>query len=153
MDVEGSLQDTDGLNLELRSEPVSLDQADIISYIATGRPAGEAFQGIGGTTTDLALSQLSSLVASAAGAELGLDVVEIDQEGTRGTTVTAGKYLSRRFFASVSWPIAISSGESTSSNTTAQEVTIEYELFNWLLLRMISDGATIEFNLLYEYAY
>ncbi len=125
----------------------------MISYIATGRPAGEAFQGIGSTGTDLVLSQITSLVASTAGAELGLDVVEIEQDATRGTTVTAGKYLSHRFFATVSWPISISSDEGTSTNTTAQYVTIEYELFNCLLLRMISDGSTVEFNLLYEYTY
>ena len=136
-----------------RNEECTLNTADLISYIATGRPAGDAFQGLGGAGSDLVLSQLSSLVASAAGEELGLDVVEIDQEGTRGTTVTAGKYLSRRFFASVSWPISIRSDEGTSATAATQEVTIEYELFNWLLLRMISDGSTIEFNLLYEYAY
>ena len=142
---------------DTRNEECTLNTADLISYIATGRPAGEAFQQLGDTGVELALSQVSSLVASAAGAELGLDVVEIQQEGTRGTTVTAGKYLSRRFFASVSWPITFSSASSTQSSTTAstaaKEVTIEYELFNWLLLRMVSDGTTVEFNLLYEYAY
>ena len=92
-------------------------------------------------------------VASAAGTELGLDVVEIEQDAHRGTTVTAGKYLSHRFFATVSWPISISSDESSKTTTGAKEVSIEYELFNWLLLRMISDGSTVEFNLLYEYAY
>ena len=148
-DLETELQCYD----DTRGQDCTLNTADLISYIATGRPAGDAFQGLGGTGRDLALSQLSSLVASAAGEELGLDVIEIDQDGTRGTTVTAGKYLSRRFFASVSWPISIRDDESTTTNAAAQEVTIEYELFNWLLLRMISNGTSIEFNLLYEYAY
>lgn len=159
--VKGRLDD---LETELkcyddtRNEECTLNTADLISYIATGRPAGEAFQQIGvDTGAQLAFDQLTSLIASAAGAELGLDVVEIQQEGTKGTTVTAGKYLSRRFFASVSWPISFSSGSSQQASTTAagsaKEVTIEYELFNWLLMRMISDGSRVEFNLLYEYAY
>ncbi len=148
-DLETKLEcDDDG-----GGDDCTLNTADLISYIATGRPAGEAFQGLGSAGADLVLSQITSLVASTAGAELGLDVVEIEQDGIRGATVTAGKYLSHRFFATVSWPISISSDESATVTTAAKEVSIEYELFNWLLLRMISDGSTVEFNLLYEYAY
>lgn len=160
MIAQGSLQDKDGLKLELTSEPVPLDQADIISYIATGRPAAEAFQLSGGGTveigTDLALNQLTNLIASAAGAELGLDIVEIQQEGSRGATVTAGKYISRRFFASVSWPISFSSGAALTTASGAdsnKEVIIEYEFFDWLLLRITSDTSTIGLSLLYQYAY
>ena len=160
MNAEGSIQDKDGLTLELRSEPVSLDQADIISYIATGRPAAEAFQLSGGGTlevgTDLALNQLTNLIASAAGAELGLDVVEIQQEGSRGATVTAGKYVSRRLFASVSWPISFNTGTTSPTGAGTEsnkEVVIEYEVFKWLLVRLLSDTSTLGMSLLYQYAY
>jgi hypothetical protein len=56
----------------------------------------------------------------------------------------------------VSWPITLnrsSAQQTTAAATGSRKFTIEYELFNWLLLRMTSDGATLGLNLLYEYAY
>ncbi|MFQ5571426.1 MAG: translocation/assembly module TamB domain-containing protein, partial [Rhodothermales bacterium] len=149
--VKGGL---DNLTLELRSEPET-DLTNIISYIATGRPAGQAFQQIGvGTGAEIAFSQLAGFIQSAAGSELGLDVIEIRNEGLQGATVTAGKYLSRRFYFAVSWPISFTNNASSETGTnTGKQFTIEYELFNWLLLRMVRVGPTISFNLLYEYAY
>ena len=157
MDMQGSLQGPDGLSLELRSEPVVLNPADIISYIATGRPAAEAFQLDGGGTLktggDLALQQLTSLIASAAAEELGLDVVEIQQDGSRGATLTAGKYISRRLYASVSWPLSFADGAASAGAESNKEVIIEYALFSWLLARLRGDESTMGMSLRYQYAY
>ena len=121
--------------------------------MATGRPAADAFQLGGGSALqsggDLALRQLSSLVAGAAGAGLGLDVVQIDTEAAGGVTVTAGKYVSRKLFASVKWPIT---KESTTTSTTIEsnkELVIEYTLYPWLLARMRGDAGAVGLSLLY----
>ena len=157
LDASGLLQEPESLVLELRSEPVQLDRADMISYMATGRPAADAFQlGGGGALQsggDLALRQLSSLVAGAAGAGLGLDVVQIDPEAAGGVTVTAGKYVSRKLFASVKWPIT---KESTATSTTIEsnkELVIEYALYPWLLARMSGDAGALGLSLLYQYTW
>ena len=157
LDAAGRLQEPESMALELRSEPVQLDRADMISYMATGRPAADAFQlGGGGALQsggDLALRQLSSLVAGAAGAGLGLDVVQIDPEAAGGVTVTAGKYVSRKLFASVKWPIT---KESTATSTTIEsnkELVIEYALYPWLLARMRGDAGALGLSLLYQYTW
>ena len=157
LDAAGRLQEPESLALELRSEPVQLDRADMISYMATGRPAADAFQLGGGSVLqsggDLAMRQLSSLVAGAAGAGLGLDVVQIDPEAAGGVTVTAGKYVSRKLFASVKWPIT---KESTATSTTIEsnkELVIEYALYPWLLARMRGDAGALGLSLLYQYTW
>ena len=157
MDVDGSLHGPDGLELELSSAPVSLDQADIISYIATGLPAADAFQ-LAGTGTlqvggDLARQQLAQLIAAAAGAGLGLDIVEIQMEGSRGATITAGKYVSRRLFASVSLPMTASENSGVVDSKSNRELTIEYSIFAWLLARLNSNPSTMGISLLYQYVY
>jgi len=157
MDASGQLQDPKSLALELRSEPVQLDRADMISYMATGRPAADAFQLGGGgalqSGSDLALQQLSSFVAGAAGAGLGLDVVQIDPETGGGVTLTAGKYISRKLFASVKWPIT--EEQVTSSNVVGnnRELVIEYALYPWLVARMLGESGAVGLSLLYQYTW
>jgi translocation and assembly module TamB len=154
----------DDLDTQLSSDPPT-DLTNIVSYIATGRPASEAFQ-LGGEGTlatqgaGLALNQLAGIVEGVAGSGLGLDVIEIRQNGLTGTTITAGKYLTQRLYVEVSQPISFggttSQESGTTSGTNATRVfAIEYELFEWLLARANGDGtgSNLEFNLLWEYAY
>ncbi|HMB94204.1 MAG TPA: translocation/assembly module TamB domain-containing protein, partial [Rhodothermales bacterium] len=156
LDVTGRL---DELDIELGSDPQT-DYTNIVSYIATGRPADKAFQlgGVQDVGAGLALGQLANIVEGAAGEELGLDVIEIQQDGLQGATVTAGKYLSPRLYAAVSWPISFSNtnrDNATTLTTTSQQfITLEYELYNWLLARLIArQSRAIQFKLLYEYSY
>ncbi len=160
LDVSGSILDEGALTLRLSSDPAILDESDIISYLATGRPAAEAFQRGEGSTLqlgrDIAVSQLTNLIAGAAGAELGLDIVEIKQEGSRGVTLTAGKRVSRYMFASISWPIAIGPGGAVqpgSGSTGNKEIAIEYSLFQWLLARLRGDTESLGASLVVQYAY
>ena len=159
LDIEGSLMDASGLQLRLSSEPAILNESDIISYIATGRPAAEAFQMAGENTLevgrDIAVSQLSNLIAGAAGAEIGLDVVQIEQDGSRGITLTAGKQISRDLFASISWPIVLGSG-TNATGASAQdnrEIIIEYSLFTWLLGRLRGNAEALGASVVVQYAY
>ena len=160
LDVTGSMLDEGELRFQLSSDPAILDESDIISYIATGRPAAEAFQMVEGNTLqvgrDIAVNQLTNLIAGAAGAELGLDIVEIEQEGSRGVTLTAGKRISRDLFASISWPIAIGTGGAAQPGASSKgnkKIIIEYSLFQWLLARLRGDTESLGASLVFQYAY
>ncbi len=159
--ISGRLDD---LDLTLGSEP-TMETADIVSYIATGRPASQSLQfsadgqgeggGIIGQGAGLALGQLASAIEGVAARDLGLDVIEIEQDGLRGTRLTAGRYFSRRLYASISQPISYGAQASTSRNTQERPtvVTLEYEVSSALLARLIRDGSAVRVNLQWEYAY
>ena len=162
LDVNGRLEN---LNLTLRSEnPAGLELVDIISYIATGRPASQSLQ-LGGQESStsalgagagLALNQVAGWVEGVAGSELGLDVIEIEQDGLKGTTITAGKYVKPWFYVSVSQPIAFGNNASVSSSAGEERsrvFTMELEFFNWLMLRVLTQGSSIRSNLLWDYTY
>ncbi len=155
-------QHLDELRPELTSSP-QMEMTDILSYIATGKPAGEGFalggspggSGVVGFGTDVALSQLTNIIEGIAGSELSLDVIEIEH-GLGGTRLTAGKYINPKLFVAVSQPIANSStsaGEAGSSNDFSPDVTVEYELNNWVLVRGQRIGSVIRLNFIWKYAY
>ena len=138
LDISGRLgaegeQAEDGLELTLSSDP-TMENTDIISYIATGRPAGEAFQG-GGGAGNLAVSQLASIVEGLAASSLGLDVVEVTQRPDGAIVATFGTYLTSRAFASVS-PVLTPSSSRRAEDESRFEATLEYQLLNWLLLQL-----------------
>lgn len=155
LQADGSPQD---LEVTFSSDP-AMDLADIISYIATGRPASQSLQ-FGGTATEgylqsaagLAVGPITSLVENIAGSGLGLDVVEIEQDESSGLMLTAGKYVSPRFFVSVSQPIDLSSSSQSSSGNST-EVTMEYEILRSLLVSLLSSGTVLRVNLRWETAY
>ncbi|MEP0547726.1 MAG: translocation/assembly module TamB domain-containing protein [Rhodothermales bacterium] len=127
-------QAEDGLELTLSADP-AMENTDIISYIATGRPAGTAFQG-GAGASNLAVSQLASIVEGLAANSLGLDVVEVTQRPDEAIVVTFGSYVTSRTFASVSQVVVEGRGRREEQDGRIPEVTIEYQLLNWLLLRL-----------------
>src|SRR5690606_15959803 len=120
------------LTVTLSSDP-ALDNADIVSLIATGRLA-EDFVGGGALANageGLLLGQLSGLVEGVAGNTLGLDVVQITQE-PGGLVIKLGKYLTNRAFVTVGYPI----GGGDGNRVGAAEVTLEYALLRWLLAQV-----------------
>ncbi len=134
----------DDLKTSLSSEPLR-STVDIISYLATGRPANESVDGAGEAVTDLAVGQLSSLIEGFAGDQLGLDVFEVEFNTTDGTEVTLGKYLSREFYVSFS--------QALSEDDRESSIAVEYELFKWLQLQLERRDSALKFNLLWEYAF
>jgi translocation and assembly module TamB len=153
----------DDLQLALTSDP-QLDMTDIISYIATGRAASEALilgesgrAALFDPAAGLAIGQLAAFVEGVAAEGLGLDVIEIEQDGLRGARITAGKYVTRRLFTSVSYPVNWDqSGQGDAGgdpNERKMQVTVEYEIFRWLLLRAIQRGSLPGLHLLWEYTY
>ena len=162
LSVSGRLE---RLNLEFSSEnPSGLELPDIISYIVFGRPAGQALAslapgsngaggGLLGRGAGLALGQLAGVVEGLAGEELGLDVVEIEPDGLQGAKLTVGKYVSPRLFAAVSRPIAFGNNAATQRTEVYTEFTVEYTIFDAMIVRVTSQGTTMRINLLWRYAY
>ena len=102
----------------------------------------------------LAAGQLAGVIEGVAGESLGLDVVEFQMDGLRGTYLTAGKYVSPRFYVGITNPISFS-GDSSSGDTRGREMTLEYRVFQMLLLQLVgsSSASTIGLNLTGRYSY
>ena len=140
IDVQASGR-ADSLELEFSSEP-AMSEDDIVSYIVTGRPASEnplaseeTGEGPGAAEAgaEVALGRLSESVAGAAGAGLGLDVFQIRQDGLRGLTLTAGRYVGSRLFLSLQQPIQLrSEARGQSSASMGPGFELEYGLRRWL---------------------
>jgi translocation and assembly module TamB len=153
-----ALGSPENLQVSFESDP-QMELADIVSYIATGRPASESLQ-FGGSSSDgylrsaagLAVGPITSLVENLASAGLGLDVVEIDQDETNGLMLTAGKYVSPRFFVSVSQPLSLSLSTGTTVSD-ATVVTMEYEVVRNVLVSLLTRGTVLRVNLSWERAY
>lgn len=156
----------DRLNLAFSSEnPSGLELPDIISYIVFGRPAGQALAslvpgsaagthgGVLGRGAGLALGQLAGLVEGLTGEELGLDVVGIEPDGFQGAKLTVGKYVSPQLFAAVSRPIAFGNATTTQQTEAYTEFTVEYTIFDAMIVRVTSQGTEMRINLLWRYAY
>jgi len=153
--LDGRLDD---LAFNLSSDP-AMENTDIVSYIATGRPASESLQ-FGGTDFNnqvlvgVAASQLAGLVEGVASQSLGLDVVSIEQDGLKGTRLTAGKYVTPRLFVGVTHPLTLSN-ESTAFEHDERELTLEYKVLEYLLLQLLADASDspVRLNLAGRYAY
>jgi translocation and assembly module TamB len=144
LSVEGMQDD---LSLTLSSEP-PMETADIVSYIATGRPAGGSLalddagadgggDGLAATGAGVALGQLLGPIERAAQQEAGLDVVEIRRDRIRAATLIAGKYLTPRLYAGIAQPITREEGDGLSQDDDfGSAVEIEYEAIRGLLLNL-----------------
>jgi translocation and assembly module TamB len=148
--IDGKVGD---LEIVLSSEP-SMENADIVSYIATGRPAARALDmgggnGITAAGTSLALGQATGALEAAAGQQLGLDVVEIRRDALGGTTLIAGRYVSPTLYLGFKQPISLrEAGGGTDEDRDAQtEVEIELQAYRWLLLNLQSGGDALQFFL------
>lgn len=158
LEVTGTQED---LSLTLSSEP-PMENADIVSYIATGRPAagslsfegGAAGGGLVAAGADFALSQFTSLIEGAAAGSVGLDVVEIRREGLRQATLVAGKYVTPRLYVGFAQPISLQEGNGLSFGSEGRsELEIEYEAWRWLLLNVEGSGSSVRFFLRGRHAY
>jgi autotransporter translocation and assembly factor TamB len=124
----------DSLGLEFTSDP-SMSQEDILSYIVTGHPASDnaMLEGGGGGASgkQMAFGQLSQAIAGAAGRGLGFDVFQIKQEGNSGLNLTAGRYLSDRFFLNLKLPLG-SNTNADPGQSLGPGFELEYAASRWL---------------------
>ncbi len=150
----------DSLDLTFTSEP-TMSQEDIVSYIVTGRPASEnplGGSGGGGSAgemgAEIALTRLSESVSGAAGEALGLDVFQIRQDGLRGLTLTAGRYVASRVFLSLQQPIQLSSDtQQGSSSTLGPGFELEYTVRRWLRANLRGGNVPPRFFFRGKYAF
>jgi autotransporter translocation and assembly factor TamB len=139
-----------------------MSQDDMLSYIVTGRPASDnalaerSGEGpsAGEMGAEVALSGLTQTLSSTAEEELGLDVFQIRQEGLRGLTLTAGRYVGSRVFLSMHLPIEFS-GESqqTPGSTLGPSFELEYAAQRWLRANVRGGNEPPRFILRSRYAY
>ena len=122
-------------NPEIRlSSPQLSDPADIVSVIATGQLSGDLFgaNAVTGLGTGLALGQISGLVEGVASEALGLDLVEIDSDGS-DLVIRIGKYLTSDLFTSLGYVVVPSPTDRSATDDTRFVAGLDYELYSWLL--------------------
>jgi translocation and assembly module TamB len=152
--IDGTIE---RMNLVLSSDP-SMDNSDIVSYLATGRPASQDL-GLGQTTfsdlgTDLALDAVTSSIETAAAESVGLDVVEVQPDGLRGATLVAGRYVSPRVFVGFRQPVSWSSDtREQSEGGPGSQAEIEYHALRWLLLNLEAGGDGYALRLRTRFSY
>lgn len=159
LDVEGTLDD---LSLTLGSEP-SMENADIVSYLATGRPASSSLDfrsdeggggGLRSIGSEFALGQVTGLVEGLAAEGVGLDVVEIRTDGLRGATLIAGRYVRPELYVGFKQPVGRDPDDPTAdSGADRTEVEIELQALRWLLLNMEASNSAVSFLFRFRYAY
>ncbi len=161
LDAEGQVED---LDLTLSADP-TMELTDILSYIATGQPASEALQ-LGGSGQSLASTGAGFAINQGVGllsgaiesllqdSGLELDVIQIEpQANAKGATITAGKYVTPRIFTAVSQPIGAADSDGTSTREEGTIITLELELVDSLLLRLLGGESVLQINLLWHHAY
>lgn len=163
LDLDGELEQ---LGITFRSEnPSGLPLSDILSYIATGRPASQAFQGDGLANQGeaFALGQAATVIEGLAEESgLGLDVIEITPDPRSGTLLfTVGKYVTLPIadhslppvYTAVSYPISYRNGGGGQNDESALQLTAEIALLRSLLLSLNRRGNDIRGTLRWERAY
>jgi autotransporter translocation and assembly factor TamB len=148
----------DSLALTFGADP-SMNREDIVSYIVTGRPASDnplsgRETGGGSLGEQVAFGALADAVSTRAGEGLGFDVFQIRQEGTRGLTLTAGRYLASRWFLDLQLPLQLGSDARNAAGTNlGPGFELEYTVRRWLRAGLRGGSISPGFTLRGRYAY
>ncbi|MEM1055755.1 MAG: translocation/assembly module TamB domain-containing protein [Bacteroidota bacterium] len=140
-------------NPEIRlTSPQLSDPADIVSVIATGQLAGDLFGSgaLQSAGTSLALGQITGIVEGV-GQSFGLDLVEIDTDGS-DLVIRVGKYLTSDLFTSLGYVVVPSADDRQATEDSRFIANLDYELKRWLMAqgeysgeRGIGGGLQFEF--------
>ena len=124
----------DSLGLEFSADP-DMSQEDVLSYIVTGHPASdnplESGGGGGFSGKQVAFGQLSQAIGGVAARQLGFDVFQIKTDPATGLSLTAGRYLSNRFFLDLKLPLG-SGSTSAPGDNLGPGFELEYTARRWL---------------------
>ena len=148
LDVQGKL---DNLKLILSSDP-PLDQSEIISYIITGRTASEAAKTssdksseAASVATQIGMAGVTAKLEDYAQQAVGLDVVEVRQDGLQGTTLIAGRYVTPELYLGFRQPVGYTeTNNQTSGTANHTQYELDYAAYQWMSLQLL--GATSEFK-------
>jgi translocation and assembly module TamB len=147
----------DDLTPTLTSDP-PMETRNILSYLATGRPADELGSGGGGggsgnMATQMALGKAADAVEDIAAKELGLDVVRVQIRPSGLSYLTVGRYLTPRLFASIQQPVTNAASTTQQTSQYLPDLALEYQLTDTFMLRVLNNQQSLQFNFLFEYAY
>jgi translocation and assembly module TamB len=148
LDVQGKL---DNLKLILSSDP-PLDQSEIISYIITGRTASEAAKTssdksseAASVATQIGMAGVTAKLEDYAQQAIGLDVVEVRQDGLQGTTLIAGRYVTPELYLGFRQPVGYTETTTQTSGTANHtQYELDYAAYQWMSLQLL--GATSLFK-------
>ena len=124
-------QFNEDLVIRFSSNP-TMEQADIVSLIATGQLADDAFGAgaAGNLATGVALGRVSSVLEGAASRGLGLETAQIDYEGN-DLVVKVGDYLSSKVFWTAGFIVPLG-GSSQGEQGLPIILGLDYQLLEWL---------------------
>ncbi len=127
--LTASGQFNDDPTFRLTSSP-SLEQADIVSLIATGRLASEGAGAVGGLGQQLVFGGLSAALENAAGNLSSFDV-QVDVDASGAVVVRLGRYLTDQLFATVGYAYD-SAGAAGRGEDSGAVFTLDYAIRQWL---------------------
>ena len=149
---------TDDLRLKFTSDP-PMDETQILTYITTGRPpqgtTGQVQKDSGASSAGAAMAfAQASVVAEEMGASLGLDVMQVRNDGVEGATMVAGSYVNPKTYLGVRQSAVFQTQTSGTTSTDAStEIEIEYELLQWLLVNFQGGVGDVRLMFRTRYAY
>ena len=156
LDLQGS---ADKLKLVLSSEPAMSD-AEIVSYIATGRaPSGVGPPGSTSSDAsllrDIGLSQIASGMGGATQGAVGLDVLQVRFDPLQGATLVAGRYVDPQLYVGFRQPLQYKDTSSSNSSETISRSSfeIEYAIVQWLVFNLQGETSKLRSFFRARYAY
>jgi len=154
----GVAGDAESLELTLSSEP-EMDEADIVSYLATGKPqsalaSSEADASSPSLGASMAMGAMANVLEGLASDAVELDVVEIRFDPVRGTVLIAGRYVSPDLYLGFRQPTTFGQDSNrTRTQNQESEFELEYRWFRWLTMNVQGGASELRLFLRARYAY
>ncbi len=143
----------DELTPQLTSDPPMYTR-DILSYLATGRPADQVLGGggNGGLTANVPRGLAAGFAEDFAANRLGLDVVRFAYSAEGDWYLTVGQYLTPRLYVAVEQSVG-SGFADRNALELVPDLTLEYQVTPYMQLRTVRRQSSLRFNVFLEYAY
>ena len=143
----------DDLTPRLTSEPPMYTR-DILSYLATGRPADQVLGGggDGSLTSGVPRGLAAGFAENFAANRLGLDVVRFEYSAEGDWYLTVGQYLTPRLYVAVEQSVG-SGFADRNALELVPDLTLEYQVTPYMQLRTVRRQSSLRFNVFLEYAY
>jgi len=152
----GVTGDGETLELTLSSDP-EMDEADIVSYLATGKPQSALASSdadAAGLGASMAMGAVAGVLEGLASEAVELDVVEIQVDPVQGTTLIAGRYVSPDLYLGFRQPVTFSEDSDRDRTQNQQtEFELEYRWFQWLTVHAQGGASELRLFLRARYAY
>ena len=145
---------------ELSSDP-ALPNSEITTLLATGatsrnmRPEDSVNKEAAGMALQVGLTGVTGAVEEAAQESVGLDVVQIRQDGLRGMTLVAGEYVKPRVYLGLRQPVLFETEEVGQTTDTGEDIQLEMEYLahRRLSLDFLGEGNAFRLLARTRYAY